>query len=157
MWHSSYLIHFNKNHDKNGRFTSGDGDGDGIIDDHHNYAKNKQAQSNSGAGGGGSLDSMIGDQIDEMVKKYNNPTKYNTNTNTTKKKNNKKKKTSGRAKKKSTPKVGKVEIKVPADVVGDNKDKPADTQSNVSPEEIEKLIEENKNTGITFLQYLLGK
>lgn len=31
----SYLIHFNKNHDKrNGRFTYGDGDGDGISDDH---------------------------------------------------------------------------------------------------------------------------
>ena len=33
----SYLIHFNKNHDKrNGRFTYGDGDGDGITDDHAN-------------------------------------------------------------------------------------------------------------------------
>lgn len=31
----SYLIHFNKNHDKkNGRFTYGDGDGDGTSNDH---------------------------------------------------------------------------------------------------------------------------
>lgn len=157
MWHSSYLIHFNKNHDKNGRFTSGDGDGDGITDDHHNYAKNKQAQSKNGAGGGGSLDDMIGDQIDEMVKKYNNPTKYQTNK-LKKDDKKKKKKSSGRAKKKSTkPKVETFKIKAATSVVSDNMDKSADTQSNISPEEIQNLIDANKNTGITFLQYLLGK
>lgn len=32
---SNYLIHFNKNHDKRGRFSIGDGDGDGTRDDHH--------------------------------------------------------------------------------------------------------------------------
>lgn len=40
----SYLIHFNKNHDKLGQFTFGDGDGDGIRDDHSNqktYLKNR--------------------------------------------------------------------------------------------------------------------
>jgi hypothetical protein len=31
---TDYLIHFNRNHDKKGRFTYGDGDGDGIDDDH---------------------------------------------------------------------------------------------------------------------------
>lgn len=32
---SVYLVHFNKNHDKKGQFTFGDGDGDGVRDDHH--------------------------------------------------------------------------------------------------------------------------
>lgn len=32
---SAYLVHFNKNHDKKGQFTFGDGDGDGTRDDHH--------------------------------------------------------------------------------------------------------------------------
>lgn len=32
----SELYHFNKNHDKLGQFTYGDGDGDGIVDDHKN-------------------------------------------------------------------------------------------------------------------------
>lgn len=38
---SDYLIHFNKNHDKRGQFTYGDGDRDGIRDDHHHYKENK--------------------------------------------------------------------------------------------------------------------
>jgi len=29
-----YLMHFNRNHDKRGRFTFGDGDGDGVPNDH---------------------------------------------------------------------------------------------------------------------------
>ena len=41
---SDYLVHFNKNHDKKGQFTYGDGDGDGIVDDHAN-------QNKEGAGG----------------------------------------------------------------------------------------------------------
>lgn len=36
---ASYLIHYNKNHDKLGRFAIGDGDGDGIRDDHANQNK----------------------------------------------------------------------------------------------------------------------
>jgi hypothetical protein len=32
---SNYIAHFNKNHDKSGRFAIGDGDGDGTRDDHH--------------------------------------------------------------------------------------------------------------------------
>ena len=31
---SNYLVHFNKNHDKLGQFTFGDGDGDGKKNDH---------------------------------------------------------------------------------------------------------------------------
>ena len=41
---STYLVHFNQNHDrKNGRFTYGDGDGDGIVDDHANQKKETSA------------------------------------------------------------------------------------------------------------------
>lgn len=40
--YSTYLVHFNKNHDsKNGQFTFGDGDADGISDDHSNQKKNR--------------------------------------------------------------------------------------------------------------------
>ena len=47
MYHTSYLIHYNKNHSKaNGQFTSGDGDGDGIANDHANQRK---SQSESGS------------------------------------------------------------------------------------------------------------
>lgn len=36
---SNELYHFNKKHDRLGRFDTGDGDGDGIIDDHKNQRK----------------------------------------------------------------------------------------------------------------------
>ena len=39
MSYPNYLIHFNRNHDKLGRFAIGDGDGDGIRDDHSNQEK----------------------------------------------------------------------------------------------------------------------
>lgn len=39
MGYPTYLVHYNKNHDKLGRFGSGDGDGDGIVDDNHNQRK----------------------------------------------------------------------------------------------------------------------
>lgn len=35
MSYPTYLVHFNANHDKLGRFDRGDGDHDGIVDDHH--------------------------------------------------------------------------------------------------------------------------
>lgn len=41
---SDYLVHFNKNHDKLGRFAIGDGDGDGIRDDHSNQDKETAGQ-----------------------------------------------------------------------------------------------------------------
>ena len=41
---ADYLIHFNKNHDKLGRFAIGDGDGDGIRDDHANQNKETAGQ-----------------------------------------------------------------------------------------------------------------
>lgn len=44
MAYPSYLIHFNKNHDKLGRFAIGDGDGDGIRDDHANQEKETAGQ-----------------------------------------------------------------------------------------------------------------
>lgn len=34
MSYPTYLVHFNANHDKLGRFDTGDGDHDGIVDDH---------------------------------------------------------------------------------------------------------------------------
>lgn len=37
----TYLVHFNGNHDKLGRFDRGDGDHDGIADDHKNQKKPK--------------------------------------------------------------------------------------------------------------------
>lgn len=43
MGYPTYLVHYNKNHDKLGRFGSGDGDGDGIVDDHHNQKEAKKA------------------------------------------------------------------------------------------------------------------
>lgn len=36
---ADYLVHFNQNHDKKGRFTYGDGDGDGITNDHANQRR----------------------------------------------------------------------------------------------------------------------
>lgn len=48
MYHTTYLIHYNKNHSKaNGQFTSGDGDGDGIVNDHANQRKSQSGRSNS--------------------------------------------------------------------------------------------------------------
>ena len=44
MGYPSYLVHFNKNHDKLGRFAIGDGDGDGIRDDHSNQDKETAGQ-----------------------------------------------------------------------------------------------------------------
>ena len=44
MGYPSYLVHYNKNHDKLGRFTIGDGDGDGTRDDHHNQDKETAGQ-----------------------------------------------------------------------------------------------------------------
>ena len=38
-----YLIHFNKNHDKLGRFSAGDGDGDSIRDDHAHDSSRKSS------------------------------------------------------------------------------------------------------------------
>jgi len=158
MSYPTYLIHFNKNHDKRGRFTSGDGDNDGILDDHHNYAKNKQAQSKNGGGGASSLDKMIGDQIDEMVRKYNNPEKITTYKLKKDDKNKKKKKTGSKAKKSTKKKEVSNKITAsPTSVVNDNSDKPADTTPQVSLEEIEKLINGNRDTDISFLQRLLGK
>lgn len=159
MSYPTYLIHFNKNHDKRGRFTSGDGDNDGILDDHHNYAKNKQAQSKNGGGGGASsLDKMIGDQIDEMVQKYNNPEKITTYKLKKDDKNKKKKKTGSKAKKSTKKKeVSNKIIASPTSVVNDNSDKPADTTPQISPEEIEKLINGNLHMDISFLQRFLGK
>lgn len=38
---SDYLVHFNRNHDKNGRFTYGDGDGDGVVNNKSSNRYNK--------------------------------------------------------------------------------------------------------------------
>lgn len=156
MSYPTYLIHFNKNHSsKNGRFISGDGDGDGIIDDHHNYSKNKQAQS-SGAGGSGSLDDEIGDQIDEMVKKYNS--KPSTTTYKAKKDNKKstKKKSSGSRRKSSNKKIKQVSCDIVGakDLVNNNSDK--ETPNTTNDEEITNLINNYINTQIPFIQQLLG-
>lgn len=49
MYHTSYLIHYNKNHSKaNGQFTSGDGDGDGIANDHANQRKSQSGGKSGG-------------------------------------------------------------------------------------------------------------
>lgn len=41
MSYPNYLVHFNRNHDKNGRFTYGDGDGDGVINNKSSSRYNK--------------------------------------------------------------------------------------------------------------------
>lgn len=149
----SYLIHFNRNHDKNGRFTSGDGDNDGILDDHHNYAKNKQAQS-KGSGGGGisSTDKMIGDQIDAMVKKYNaskNPVKSVAK----KKDDNKKKKARGAARKASKKKSSKTK-QLASNIINGAKSLTVDeatNQTTVPTPNITDLINKIANTDINNL------
>lgn len=165
MWYPSYLIHYNKNHSsKNGRFVSGDGDGDGILDDHHNYARNKQAQS---GGGSSDMDRAIGDQIDEMVRKYNNPEKPTTYT--LKKKDDKKKKnkkTSSRrsisskktTKKRTASKITTDTFKNGLASVQQNKNEDwQNLSSNISSEDINNLISANSGTTVTLIQQLLGK
>ena len=169
MWYPSYLIHYNKNHSsKNGRFVSGDGDGDGISDDHHNYARNKQAQS---GGGSSDMDKAIGDQIDEMVRKYNNPEKPTTYTLKKKDdKKNKKKKSSSRrstSSKKTTKKTTKKRTasKITTDTFKDglasvqqNKNEDwKNLSSNISSEDVNDLISANSGTAVTLIQQLLGK
>ena len=39
---SAYLVHFNKNHDKRGRFAVGDGDGDGVRDERKTKKNNEE-------------------------------------------------------------------------------------------------------------------
>lgn len=57
MYHTTYLIHYNKNHSKaNGQFVSGDGDGDGIVNDHA-HRKNE-----------------LREKTRNIVKKYKTPT-----------------------------------------------------------------------------------
>ena len=161
MWYPSYLIHYNKNHSsKNGRFVSGDGDGDGILDDHHNYARNKQAQ--SGGGGSSDMDKVIGDQIDEMVRKYNNPEKPTTYTLKKKDDKKKKKKTSSGSKKTTKKKTAsKITIDTFKDGVASvNQNNNGDWQnlsSNISSEDIVNLINENIGIRVSFIQQLLGK
>lgn len=54
MYHTTYLIHFNKNHSKaNGQFVSGDGDGDGIANDHANQRKSTRSTPRSKHQNGG--------------------------------------------------------------------------------------------------------
>lgn len=54
MYHTTYLIHYNKNHSKaNGQFVSGDGDGDGIVNDHANQRKSTSSTSRSKRQNGG--------------------------------------------------------------------------------------------------------
>ena len=161
MSYPTYLIHFNKNHSsKNGQFVSGDGDGDGILDDHHNYSKNKQAQS-SGAGGGGSrsLDDELGDQIDEMVKKYNSKpstTTYKTKKTKKTKKKSTKKKSSGSRRKSSNKKIKTVSCDIVGakNLVNGNSDNKVSNITN--NEEITNLINNYIDTQIPFIQQLLG-
>lgn len=54
MYHTTYLIHYNKNHSKaNGQFVSGDGDGDGIVNDHANQRKSTSSAPRSRHQNGG--------------------------------------------------------------------------------------------------------
>lgn len=54
MYHTTYLIHYNKNHSKaNGQFVSGDGDGDGIANDHANQRKSTSSTPRSKHQNGG--------------------------------------------------------------------------------------------------------
>lgn len=155
MSYPTYLIHFNKNHDKNGRFTSGDGDGDGILDDHHNYAKNKQAQSGNGGGGAGSLDQMIGDQIDEMVRKYNNPNKPVTYTT---KKN--KKKASKKSSRRATKKKATKNRQLASTIINNAKNVTADDALNTTKTslmKIEDLLKEKEGLELAYLIKMLGR
>ena len=58
-----YLMHFNRNHDKRGRFTFGDGDGDGIPNDHAHR----------------SLSERYGEAVDRHRSKVMNTESYRTN------------------------------------------------------------------------------
>jgi hypothetical protein len=160
MSYPTYLIHFNKNHSsKNGRFVSGDGDGDGVINDHHNQSKNRKGVTS----GSESIDDMIGDQIDQMVKKYNSPTKSGTFYTAKKKDDKKKKKKSSGSrkstKKKTTKKVTSNKIKGSSvtKIVTDNSTTPISDTPNYSSEDVEKLISENLKKQVELVEQLLGK
>lgn len=166
MFHSSYLIHFNRNHSsKDGKFVSGDGDGDGITDDHHNYAKNKEANNASSGGGAITLDEDDEEEEDDEEKqkaeekkiREANLKELERREKLKDKNKKKKKKSSGRSsKKKKKVKVESYKIQAATSMTNSKSNTPVD-QLPSTITDISEIFDPVDLNNPSILQRLMGK